>query len=93
MSLASPPALNNSGAVAFLGTLDDFTTTGIFVGADPATDQVIAVDDILDGDTITGLRLCEEGLNASGQLAFIADFQDPSTLEQHTAVFRATRGP
>lgn len=23
-----PPALNNAGDVAFLGTLDDFTTTG-----------------------------------------------------------------
>jgi len=40
-----------------------------------------------------GLRFCEEGLNDAGQLTFIADFQDSTTLEQRTAVFRATPGP
>jgi hypothetical protein len=30
-----PPLLNNDGEVAFLATLDDFTTTGIFTGPDP----------------------------------------------------------
>lgn len=61
-----PPALNNSGEVAFLATLDDLTTTGIFVGSNPQTGRVTAVGDTLDGDTITGLRFCEEGLNAGG---------------------------
>lgn len=85
-----PPALNNDGDVAFLGTLDDFTTTAVFVGPDPVADRVVAVGDTLDGDTVTGLRFCEEGLNDSDQLTFIADFQDPTTLEPRTAVFRAT---
>lgn len=87
-----PPALNNAGDIAFLGTLDDFTTTGVFVGPDPVADRVIAVGNTLDGEVVTGLRFCEEGLNDSGQLAFIADFQDPTTLEQRTAVYRATPG-
>lgn len=87
-----PPALDNAGDLTFLGTLDDFTTTGVFVGPDPAADRVIAVGDTLDGQTITNLRLCEEGLNDYGQLAFVADFQDPTTLEQRTAVYRATPG-
>jgi len=87
-----PPALNNNGDVAFLGTLDDFATTGVFVGPDPVADRVIAVGDTLDGEVITGLRFCEEGLNDSGQLTFIADFQDPTTFEQRTAVYRASPG-
>ena len=32
-----PPSLNNNGDVAFLATLDDFTTSGIFVGPTPST--------------------------------------------------------
>lgn len=54
------------------------------------TDRVIVVGDTLDGDTVTGLRFCEEGLNDFGRLTFTADFQDPTTGESPTAVFRAT---
>ena len=84
-----PPSLNNQGEVAFLATLDDLTT-GIFVGPDPVEDRVIATGDTLDGETVTGLTFCEEGLNDSGQLAFTAFFEDPETLETRVAVFRAT---
>ena len=85
-----PPALNNAGDVAFLATLDDFTTTGIFVGPDAVGDRVIATGDTLDGSTITGLTFCEEGLNDPGQLAFTAFFEDPVTFETRAAVFLAT---
>jgi hypothetical protein len=85
-----PPALNNGGDVAFLATLDDFTTTGVFVGPDPVADRVIATGDTLDGATVTGLTFCEEGLNDSGQLAFTAFFEDPVTFETRAAVFLAT---
>jgi hypothetical protein len=84
-----PPALNNNGDVAFLATLDASSTTGIFVGPDSVGDRVIATGETLDGATVTGLRSCEEGLNDSGQVAFVADFQDPDTFELRTAVFRA----
>jgi len=50
-----PPSLNNDGDVAFLATLDDFSTTGIFVGPDPVEDRVIATGDTLEGATVTGL--------------------------------------
>jgi len=88
-----PPSLNNNGDVAFLATLDDFTTTGIFVGSDPTNDRVISTGDMLDGETVTGLKFCEEGLNDSGQLAFTAFFEDSETLETRVAVFRATPAP
>jgi len=88
-----PPALNNNGEVAFLAILDDFVTEGIFVGPDPVADKVISTTDTLAGDTIASLRFCEEGVNDSGQLTFIATLQDPVTLEPHTAVFRATPAP
>ncbi len=87
-----PPLLNNGGDVAFHATLDD-GTSGIFVGPDPVEDRVIATGDILDGETVTGLTFCEEGLNDSGQLAFTAFFEDPETLETRVAVFRATPVP
>ena len=87
-----PPSLNNQGDVAFLATLDD-GTTGIFVGPDPVEDRVIATGDTLDGETVTGLTFCEEGLNDSGQLAFTAFFEDPETFETRVAVFRATPVP
>ena len=85
-----PPSLNNDGDVAFLATLDDFSTTGIFVGPDPITDRVIATGDTLDGATVSSLTFCEEGLSDSGQLAFTAFFQDPDTFETRAAVFRAS---
>jgi hypothetical protein len=87
-----PPSLNNQGEVAFLATLDD-GTTGIFVGPDPVADRVIATGDTLDGETVTSLTFCEEGLNDSGQLAFTAFFEDPETFETRVAVYRATPVP
>jgi hypothetical protein len=78
--------------VAFLATLDD-GTTGIFVGPDPVEDRVITTADTLDGAKVTNLTFCEEGLSDSGELAFIATFEDPVTLEPRVAVFRATPVP
>ena len=85
-----PPALNDDGRIAFLATLDDFSTTGIFVGPDPVADRVIATGDTLDGSIVTGLTFCEEGLNDSGHVTFTAFFEDPSTFETRAAVFLAT---
>ena len=83
-----PPSINDAGDVAFLATLDDFQTTGIFVGPDAAGDRVIATGDVLDGAIVSNLILCEEGLSGSGELAFVASFDEPAGFR--TAVFRAT---
>ena len=86
-----PPSLNNAGDVAYLANLDDFTTQAIFDGPAPATDQVVATGDTLDGAVVQSLTFCEEGLNDSGQLGFIAQLEDPSSPEGfRMAVFRAT---
>ena len=88
-----PPSINNEGDVAFLATLDD-RTTGIFVGPDPVEDRVVTTGDTLDGAEVTGLTFCEEGLSDSGELAFVATLEDPSTPEGfRMAVFRATPEP
>jgi hypothetical protein len=87
-----PPSLNNAGDVAFHATLDDASSTsGIFVGPDAVADRVIATGDTLDGSTVQNLTFCEEGLNDSGQLGFIAQLEDPTTPEGfRMAAFRAT---
>lgn len=89
-----PPSQNNAGDVAFLATLDDFSTSGIFVGPDPVADRVIATGDTLDGATVQNLTFCEEGLSDSGQLGFIAQLEDPASPSGfRMAVFRATPAP
>jgi hypothetical protein len=87
-----PPAINNNGDVAFSAILDDdFPNTSIYVGPDPKKDRVIGTGDKLDGATTSNVSFCEEGLNDSGQVAFIARLDDPSAPEgRRTAVFRAT---
>ena len=89
------PAFNNLGDIAFFGELDSDTfppPSGIFVGPDPVEDRVIGAGDTLDGETVTAVGICEDGLNDSGQLAFTAIFEDPNTFERRVAVFRATPG-
>ena len=89
-----PPSLNNDGEVAFHATLDDFSTSGIFVGSDPVADRVIATGDTLDGLTVQNLTFCEEGLSDSGELAFVATLEDPTLPDGfRVAVFRATPNP
>jgi hypothetical protein len=89
-----PPSLNTAGDVAFHAALDDFTTSGIFVGPDPVADRVIATGDALDGATVQNLTFCEEGLSDSGELAFIAQLADPDDPNGfRMAVFRAAPQP
>ena len=71
-----PPSINNTGEVAFLAILDDFQTTGIFTGPDAAEDRVVATGDELDGAIVSNLSFCEEVLNDSGDLAFIATLDE-----------------
>ena len=86
-----PPSLNNLGQAAFHATLDDFSTSGIFVGRDAVDDRVIATGDTLDGSKVQNVTFCEEGLNDSGQLAFIAALEEPDSPEGfRTAVFLAS---
>jgi hypothetical protein len=88
-----PPSINNDGEVAFHATLDD-GTSGIFVGSDPVADRVIATGDTLDGLIVQNLTFCEEGLSDSGELAFVAQLEDPNSPEGfRVAVFRATPNP
>jgi hypothetical protein len=84
-------AINNTGAVAFSATQDSDPLQGpsIFVGPSPKKDLVIGRGDKLDGGTVAGLNFCEEGLNDSGQLAFVAEIEDRNG-DVRVAVFRAT---
>jgi hypothetical protein len=84
-------AINNRGTVAFSATLDsdNLGIPAIFVGPDPKKDRVIGPGDTLDGGTVAGLNFCEEGLNDSGQLAFVAEIEDRNG-DVRVGVFRAT---
>ena len=88
-----PPSINIGGDVAFLADLDS-GGSGIFVVPDAVADRVIATGDTLDGRTVQNLTFCAEGLNDSGQLAFVAQLEDPTTPDGFRgAVFRATPNP
>lgn len=84
-------ALNTTGAVAFSATLDgdNLGIPSIYVGPNRKKNRVIGPGDKLDGGTVAGLRFCEEGLNDSGQLAFIAEIEDGNG-DVRVGVFRAT---
>jgi hypothetical protein len=88
-----PPSINDGGEVAFQAILDDFQTTGVFVGPDATADRVIATGDMLDGATVSSLSFCEEGLNDSGEVAFVATLDELDGSGSRTAVFRASPEP
>ncbi|HZW10513.1 MAG TPA: choice-of-anchor tandem repeat NxxGxxAF-containing protein [Phycisphaerales bacterium] len=68
--------INDQGQVAFSATFDDFFTQGIFTGPDLVADRVIGTGDELDGSVVTGVAMFREGLNDSGQIAFLAFLDD-----------------
>ena len=85
-----PPALNNLGDVAFQATLDD-GSSGVFTGPDPVADSVIRTGDTIDGDPVSNVVFCEEGLNDSDQLTFVATLDDADAPEGvRVVVVRAT---
>ncbi len=62
-------AINNNDSVAFTATLNG-GESGIFTGADPVADKVIATGDSLEGSTVTGFYFQLNNLNNLGQIAF-----------------------
>jgi hypothetical protein len=86
-----PPSINANGDIAFLAHPDDFESHAIFVGPNAKKDRVISTGDKLDGGIVSSISFCEEGLNDSGALTFVANLDDPNTpFGFRTAVFRAT---
>ena len=65
-------AFNNQGKIVFEAVLDD-GTEGIFAGADPVGDRLIAVGDPLSGSQVVGIEFSSEGLNNSGIVSFQAE--------------------
>jgi hypothetical protein len=76
----STVALNNTGKVVFQaylrGATPDRPETGIYTGADPVANKVIAVGDPLFDSTVAQLALWRDGLNDAGQIAFLATLAD-----------------
>ncbi|MBD2776867.1 DUF7453 family protein [Iningainema tapete] len=65
-------AINNQGNIAFTATVSNTGEKGIFTGADPVADKVIATGDTLFGSTVISLNFLPQGLNNNGQIAFYA---------------------
>ena len=68
-------AINNNNNVAFTATLNS-GEKGIFTGADPVADKVIATGDSLAGSTVTNLNFLRSGLNNNNQIAFSVQLAD-----------------
>jgi hypothetical protein len=77
------PSINNNGDVVFFATVNDKKggVSGVFTGPNPHADKVIAAGDKLDGAIVAdvGVLLCDRAINDSGQVAFIANLNDPNT--------------
>lgn len=71
----SSPAINNNGKLAFAAILP-LGESGIYTGADPVNDKVIASGDTLFGSTVTNVSFLRQGLNNKGQIVFFAEFTD-----------------
>jgi len=72
--ILGPTTINNENTVVFGASLNT-GEYGIFTGADPINDKVIATGDPLFGSTVTSLNF-SNGLNNSGQIAFLAELAD-----------------
>jgi hypothetical protein len=71
-------AINDHGLVAF-GAVPSSASpyaAGIYTGADPVADKVIAPGDMLDGVTVGSVVFTRNGLNNRGQIAFRAALTD-----------------
>ena len=72
------PSINDSGTVAFLGSLDA-GGFGIYTGSGVGTSEVIGSGDALFGSTITGLSISPTSLNDRGQVAFVYGLANGTT--------------
>ncbi len=93
---APNPALNNNSEFAFRANVNDpndpnfFPFDGIFSGADPVNDLVIATGAIIDGtDRVEFLSFNNRGLNDQGQIVFAADMYDTVGSLNFSAIYRA----
>jgi len=79
-----------TGIVASHATLDDFETSRVFVGP-RAGRAVVRTGDVIDGDPVSNVVFCEEGLNDAGQLTYVATLDDPEAPDGvRVVVVRAT---
>jgi hypothetical protein len=69
------PSVNDKGDVAFWASLLS-GGQGIFIGADPVANKVIATGDALFGSTVTNVAFSRGGLNNSGEIAFGVSLAD-----------------
>jgi len=77
------PSINDAGTVGFEARLTA-GDIGLFTGADPVADKVIASGDMLFGSRVTSVRFGRFGLNNRGQFALYA-----STENGRQGIYRA----
>jgi hypothetical protein len=73
-----PLSINDSASIAFLAGING-SPLGIFTGADPENEKVIAVGDLLFGSIATAVTMGYAALNESGQVAFHYSLEDGRT--------------
>jgi len=71
-------ALSDSGTPAF--RLDSTSGSGIYTGADPVADKVLAAGDALCGSTVTEIDFHRYGIDGSGRLALFVALADARRL-------------
>jgi len=98
------PSLNDIGLVAFTADTNTFCSPedflpeqGAFIGGDPDEDKVLSTCDTYEGKPITGISMCNEGLNNLGEIVMLVSSQvfDPETFTfpTKTWIVKATPVP
>jgi hypothetical protein len=98
------PSINDLGMVAFAADTNHFCTPedfapeqGVFAGGDVRKDKVLSTCDTYQGLQVTGVTMCSEGLNNSGEIVMLVGSSvfDPETFTfpTKTWVVKATPLP
>jgi hypothetical protein len=71
-----PFSMDGAGRPVFVGLKTGSSSVGIYAGPDPVADRVIEAGTIFAGKSLIYTYLGIEGVNESGQIAFLARFSD-----------------
>lgn len=92
--LASSYSVDNRGLPAFVtGPGGSSKEVGLFTGNDPVGNKVVRTGDLVFGFPVEGIRMGYRSINDGGQIAFVLQVGDGSTVTSHIVRASLRRTP